>query len=419
MVTVVKRSMLRVSGFAQRQTHNFKLMLIRRTLHAGASTLSEQYNPIYATALGADPVQLGSLQSVGNAVGALVSLPAGWLIDHYSLKKVFTAGTLFLGASAALYFVAPHWTYLYAAIILFYVGNRVVCTCCTVTCATGLKNEDRATGRGLCRTLSAVTGLIAPMAGALIISVSGGMTAAGLRPLYAVQFALFAAMLILLLAWFRESTIIRSSQNRRHFFTDFTEVFKQGPDVVRLIIIISMMALPWSMTQPFMPLFAHQFKGADEFILGGFAVAVSIPALILAIPLGRLADRYGRKNLLFALAPLCYAANLFLIFATGPSMVLAAGFFFGFNSISVGIASAMTAEMMPKAQMGRWIGTINLVKGLIAIPAPLIGGLLWERVAPEYVFVFAIVIDVLIRLPLLFLVRETLHLTVDSGESAG
>lgn len=348
MLAFITRSLLRFTALAQRQTHNFKLMLVRRTLHAGASSLAEQYNPIYATALGADPVQLGSLQSVGNAIGALVSLPAGWLIDHYSLKKVFTAGTFFLGASAALYFAAPHWTYLYAAIILFYVGNRVVCTCCTVTCATELKNVDRATGRGLCRTLSAITGLVAPMVGAWIISLSGGMSAAGLRPLYAVQFALFVGILILLLAWFRDPTIVRSSLNTRRFVTGFTEVFKQGPDVVRLIVIISMMALPWSMTQPFMPLFAHQFRGADEFILGGFAVAVSIPSLILAIPLGRLADRYGRKSLLFALAPLCYTANPLLILAPGPGMVLAAGLFFGFNSISVAIASAMTAEMMPK-----------------------------------------------------------------------
>ena len=242
MAAIFKNSLLRIAGFVQRQTYNFKLILARRALHAGASTLSEQYNPIYATVLGADPLQLGSLQSVGNAIGALVSLPAGWLIDHYSLKKVFTVGTLFLGASAALYFLAPHWTYLYAAIVLFYMGNRVVCTCCTVTCATELRNEDRATGRGFCRTLSAVISLVTPMAAAWIISASGGMTATGLRPIYAVQFALFAVMLVLLIGWFREPTIVTSGYKRRHFVTDFAEVFKHGPDVVRVIVIVSMMS---------------------------------------------------------------------------------------------------------------------------------------------------------------------------------
>jgi hypothetical protein len=72
----------RTVGFARRQTHDFKLMLGRRALHGLAAGLSAQYNSIYATLLGADPVQLGSLQSVGNAIGALAALPAGWFIDY-------------------------------------------------------------------------------------------------------------------------------------------------------------------------------------------------------------------------------------------------------------------------------------------------------------------------------------------------
>jgi len=79
----------RTISFAQHQTHDFKLMLLRRALHGVASSLTAQYNSIYATLLRANPVQLGSLQSVGNAIGALAAVPACWFIDYYSLKKVF------------------------------------------------------------------------------------------------------------------------------------------------------------------------------------------------------------------------------------------------------------------------------------------------------------------------------------------
>ena len=75
-------------------------MLLRRALHALAVNLTNQYNSIYAVALGADPVQLGSVLSVGNAVAAAVTVPAGWLIDRYSLKKVTMSGTLLLLLSA-------------------------------------------------------------------------------------------------------------------------------------------------------------------------------------------------------------------------------------------------------------------------------------------------------------------------------
>ena len=79
----------RTFGFVRRQSRNFKAMLVRRPLHGVATNLSGQYNSIYATALGANPVQLGSLRSAGSAIGAIISLPVGWLIDTHSLKKVF------------------------------------------------------------------------------------------------------------------------------------------------------------------------------------------------------------------------------------------------------------------------------------------------------------------------------------------
>jgi MFS family permease len=145
-------------------------------------------------------------------------------------------------------------------------------------------------------------------------------------------------------------------------------------------------------------------------------MAITVVPMLASMPLGRLADRYGRKKLLFAIAPLSYAANLCLVFApasgTGASVVLLLhGVLFGFNSIGMALASSMTAEIMPKEQMGRWIGIISLFRGLLSIPAPLLGGLIWEHIGPQHVFFAAIAIDAFLRLPLLVSVRETLHLS--------
>ena len=157
--SLVRRSL----RFTQRQTHDFKVMLVRRTAHGLATGLTTQYSSLYATLLGASPVQLGSLQSVGNAVSAVASLPAGWFIDYYSLKSIFLLGTASMAAAGLLYFSAPTWTWLYAAVIIYYLGSRVTCTACTVTCAAELPNEGRATGRGLCRTLASPVAIITPL----------------------------------------------------------------------------------------------------------------------------------------------------------------------------------------------------------------------------------------------------------------
>ena len=401
--------------FAQRQTHDFKIMLVRRTLHGLATGLTTQYSSLYATYLGANSVQLGSLQSVGNAVGALAALPVGWFIDYYSLKNIFLLGTALLAASGLLYFVAPDWTWLYAAIIIYYLGSRITCTACTVTCAAELPNEGRATGRGLCRTLASPVAIASPLLAAWLISRFGGIGVAGIRPLFAIQGLIFVAILVLLLTGLSAARARNGPGDGRQILSGFVQVFRQGPDVARLMVVMGLMELPWTVAQPFMPVYVHQFKGADEFVLGGIAMTSMLVPMLASIPLGRLADRHGRKRLLFAIAPLAYAANLFLVFApvSGPGAslcLLTYGVLFGFNSINMALASSMAAEIMPQEQMGHWIGVVGLFRGLLSVPAPTLGGLIWEHVGPQYVFLAAIGIDVCLRLPLLALTRETLHL---------
>ena len=407
--------------FAQRQTHGFKLMLARRTLHGLAVGLTTQYSSIYATLLGASAVQLGSLQSAGNAVGALAALPAGWSIDYYSLKNVFLMGSAMLAASSILYVVAPDWTWLYAAVIIYYLGTRITCTACTVTCAAELPNKDRATGRGLCRTMASPVAIASPLLAAWILSRLGGIGIEGIRSLYGVQALIFVGILVLLLTRLAATSASNGPGDRQPLLSGFVQIFQQGPDVARLMVVMGLMEMPWTIAQPFMPLYAHEFKGANEFVLGGIAMTSLLVPMLASIPLGRLADQHGRKKLLFAIAPLGYAANLFLVFApvSGAGAwlsLLTYGLLFGFNSIGMALASSMAAEIMPQAQMGRWIGVVGLFRGLLSIPAPMVGGLIWERVGPQYVFLVVIALDALVRLPLLALVQETLHLQADQNQ---
>jgi hypothetical protein len=82
----------------------------------------------------------------------------------------------------------------------------------------------------------------------------------------------------------------------------------------------------------------------------------------------------------------------------------------------------MASEIVPQEQMGRWFGLIGLVRGLVSVPAPLLGGLIWEHIAPQYVFIFAVVVDAALRLPLLASIRETLDLSdsdKDGGQNSG
>ena len=140
------------------------------------------------------------------------------------------------------------------------------------------------------------------------------------------------------------------------------------------------------------------------------ASATVVAQLVFGIPVGRLADRIGRKRIIYLLTPLWYASNLFLAFAPGPIVMVLSAALLAFYSIASGATSAMTLELVPLEQQGRWGGLLSLFAGLVTIPAPIVGGLIWRELGPMYVFVIPIVFDLLFRVPLLATVPETLEM---------
>ena len=138
------------------------------------------------------------------------------------------------------------------------------------------------------------------------------------------------------------------------------------------------------------------------------ATATVVAQLVFGVPVGRLADRIGRKRVIYLLTPLWYASNLFLAYSPSSITLVVSAALLAFYSISSGATNAMTLELVPLEQQGKWGGLLGLFTGLVTIPAPVIGGLVWREFGPIYVFVIPIVFDLLFRLPLLATVRETL-----------
>ena len=94
--------------------------------------------------------------------------------------------------------------------------------------------------------------------------------------------------------------------------------------------------------------------------------------------------------------------------ARGPAGLVLAGGLWGFYPIMSVITSSMSLELVPLECMGRWSGVLGVFAGLVTIPAPLVGGLIWRHIGPAYVFVVPIALDLVLRIPLLATVPETL-----------
>ena len=410
MAYLVGRTIGRAKGFIGRQKHNYRVAVVRSATSSFLANLTAQYDSIYAVALGADSVELGTINSIGNGIGALISTPVGWLVDRYGLKRFYLLGVGLLAGGALIYALAPSWQAIIAATILLSISMRLIGMGCSVICADSVRNEDRATAQNLCVTLASLLSMIAPLVAASLVTAFGGMTAEGIRPLYYIRFVGYGLIFLFVAVQLREPRRMRMAEIRADpgFIGDFKQLFEGGSPLGSWIVISSLTLLPMAMTSPFLQLFAHQVKGADQYLLGSMTTAAILTRLLFGIPLGRLADRMGRKKVIYLLTPLWYASNLLLIFSFNSATLILAGAMQTFYAISSGITGAMTLELVPVEQMGRWSGLLGLFRGLVTIPAPILGGLIWEGLGPAYVFIIPVAVDLLLKIPLLTTIPETL-----------
>jgi MFS family permease len=129
-----------------------------------------------------------------------------------------------------------------------------------------------------------------------------------------------------------------------------------------------------------------------------------------------LADKVGRKKILYLTIPLFWASILILVWAPSPIFLVVAGILQGFYYIGGPISAAMERELVPPEQMGRWLGIARFFRMLFSAGFTVLAGIIWDKIGPQYVFLAFVGLDLVLRMPLLLSMSETLRLRV--GRSA-
>jgi len=398
--------------FVRRQTRNYRVLLVRKLGYNLFGRLSNQYTSLYAVSLGVDMIGLGTLNSVGSAVSTILSLPVGRLVDRYSLRKMMLFAMILEILVPFAYVFAWNWVLLIPALIFFQLtGFRSIAVAVeNVYIASSVKNQDRASGFGVATVLATIGGTLAPIIAAYFVIAFGGINANGIRPLFIIQ---LAGLIPLAIAIFLNLTEtgkpgLGTREGPNNFLKDFRSLFENAKGLKRFIFMESLGDFSMGMVFPFAMVFAVQGKNADPLILGYMGMASTLSNMIFAIPIGRLADRIGRKKTLTLMRPIMYASYLLIAFAPGAYWLILAWAFLGFPWEWI-VWSAMSMEMVPEDQRGRWSGMLMLFDNVVRIPAPIIGGIIYETVGPTVLFLLPVAIDLFLRVPVLLMTHETLR----------
>lgn len=410
MANVVERAV----QFISRQPRNWKVTACRASIDKCVYQMVFPYLSVYIALLGATGTQLGVINSAGMVASAVLGLLAGTAVARVGTKKVYSAGVALVALSYLIIGLAQNWVLALAGTMLWWCGSTAAGYGCAIVCGTSLANRDRATAMGCCESLTqGVMGFIGPVIGAMLVAGFGGVSVRGIRPVF------FIASIMCLGAWLFVSTQLSETEcGIGNGGSNPFLLLRDRPDLVRFVAVSCLTSLPTGMVLPFTQVYASQVKMADQYVLGTMVTAAAVIGLLLGVPLGRLADRMGRKRILFVLAPVYWIGNLLLVWSSRPASLVLAGVFQGAFTMTSMLTQAITVELAPSERTSDWLAVTKFFKMVAVAAMASVSGLIWDHVGPEYVFLLAVAIDAAVRIPLLLGVPETLELPGRSGESS-
>jgi MFS family permease len=387
--------------------------------------LTSQYNLLFASDLGASAFELGLLNGVAGAVSSLASVPLGWAAERYSVRGVMLAGYACTALAAAIFALANDWWMLIPA---FVIGSRLVrvMPLADIILVSATEPGRRAGVMSLSRVVWGALNVFAPITAALVVAHFGGINARGIRPLYYLQLVLTVSALLFMVRMLEplQGGTPRSEESSVSslggLLQDYGEFFRGERWLGRWVAVRMVRQFGMSLAVPFVPLWLVGVKGATPGVLGLMGTAGIVVALLLQIPVGRLADMIGRKKAFFILRPVAYLGTLLMILAPDPGYLVLVGVLGavawgggggggggGIGGVSATPFVTMFWEAVPREKRGRWFGVEGLMS-LATIPASLLGGYLWQRGFMAEVLLAPVLLEVLVAMPILATVPDTL-----------
>jgi MFS family permease len=266
------------------------------------------------------------------------------------------------------------------------------------------------------------------MIAAVIITNFGGMNATGIRPLYFIQLVLGSFVFLAIALWLKPPSktpmkkTVKDTEAEGGFIQDFRDVFKGEKWLKRWILIMFIRNVGLRLSLPFIPLWIVNEKGANPYMLGLMGTAGIIVAILLQIPAGKLADKIGRKRAFYLFRPFAYLGTLLLVFAPRVEYLIVVGILGyiglaggggGLSGVSFIPFITMNFEMVSEEKRGRWLGILGFFN-ILSFPISILGGLMWQQGMMVEVLLLPILLEVLIAIPILRTVPDTLNQTEKS-----
>ena len=373
-----------------------------------ANLAGEMYYPIlplYLESLGATVEEVGVFFTLQVILAICFRILGGWISDHMGRMPTIALGSVFGMGAITGYTVAPTWEWAAFGALMGAVGSSLVGPSFQAYIAEQAPDGQMNSTFGLINGLFLICAIVGPPVGGYLADHYG------FRTMMWVATGIFYGATALRVWMARGSRFAVKSLQPAQFAHDIRITLGAlfaGGILTWLFLVDGLSDAGIQVAFPFLPNYITEVRDMPKTTYG---ILIALNALVSALvmwPCGRLADRIGER-LSIALGMLSASGlMLLLIIIRAPAIIVVCFGAFGIARALIDPAfSGLLSKAVPKGSLGITWGIFWTALGVLAIPAPTIGGYLYDHVAPGSVFVVSAACT-LLAVPL---VLRKLHLS--------
>lgn len=327
----------------------------------------------FVLSLGATVSILGGLSSINTVVGSGLQVMTGRFSDFIGRKSMQIVSFVFSIVAVTICLTAGVWLFLIPAVICFGLSTAFMEPANMSMIAESVKERKRGIAYGIIALTWFIPGLYASIIGGYLATLYGFPLT-----LMIILFADFLSLLIFAI-FVKETLSEKKSIDFHAILNSLKDLVRPKFGLSRFYVAVILHNLRWALgSLIFLGMLTETYH-FTLFQLGILEAVFCAVASLSQIPFGWLVDRYGRKTFLIIselvrIIPLIgyIFSNTFFEFLIFRGMIGIA------VSAWIPAFQAYISDAVPEEKRARHIGDLNALGGLIAFPAPFIGGVLFD-----------------------------------------
>jgi MFS family permease len=337
--------------------------------------------PLYLTfVLGFSALQFGIVGGAYQGITALLRVFSGTVADRWQRHKEMAAAGYGLSAvcKLGLFAAGTTWSLAVGCLFLDRIGKGIRTAPRDALISLSSSPARLAEAFGVHRTLDTVGAILGPLVGfALLALVPGRFDAVFLTSFCMATIGLGVLALFVQNRGARARMPSPASRSAARLFA--------RPAFTRLAASAGALALV-TISDGFVFLSLQRRADFDARFFPLLYVGTALGYLLLALPVGRVADRVGRRRVFLAgHVALTGAYALLLLPSPGAVVLIGCTLLVGaYYAATDGVLMALATAMLPRSRLATGLAILTTVMSIARFLAAVLFGALWSWHGPEY-----------------------------------